>query len=316
MLIPSRNGPYAILEVYRSFASLLLPVQGSVLSHERQVSSRQVCTDREKRKMWLFPKVFIPATQGLMGAFLSFVWSCIERIQIQLTLWGVKLTSERRGHSRDSSWEEKHLGHFVTWERIRPNISKQWSSEAGHSAEQAALTAATTSAPMLLCESFFSATSYSSLSYVISDDGNGSAFPVYITACPPWEGALVGSVLTWEYGVHNCQWTQQGGISEVGWRNVYILWCIRNNTHGRGCDRNFAMSLFVLCQDSHLLSASCFQSTATSLLLGFCFCFKVCVKPQGRDCFVKMKLAASAPETGVRSVNSKGPDEVLNGENG
>lgn len=155
MLIPSRNGPYAILEVYRSFASLLLPVQGSVLSHERQVSSRQVCTDRQKRKMWLFPKVFIPATQGLMGAFLSFVWSCIERIQIQLTLWGVKLTSERRGHSRDSSWEEKHLGHFVIWERIRPNISKQWSSEAGHSAEQAALTAATTSAPMLLREVLF-----------------------------------------------------------------------------------------------------------------------------------------------------------------
>lgn len=121
-----------------------------LLSHEcsRSVQGKFVLTKKRGRHGCL-PKFSSQSLRGWWG--LSCV-SCEAALKESKFNWPcevVKLTSERRGYSRDSSWEGKHLGHCVIWERIRPSIWKQWRSGARHSTQQAALTAATTSAPVI-----------------------------------------------------------------------------------------------------------------------------------------------------------------------
>lgn len=51
----------------------------------------------------------------------------------------VNPTSERKGCSGEGSWEEKHLGHFIIWDRSAPSMSDQWGSEAKHNASSKGL---------------------------------------------------------------------------------------------------------------------------------------------------------------------------------
>lgn len=188
MQIIPRNGPCFILEVLRSFAywRRLCHLSPERYRHRLLISCVwHVCTHGRRREIWLFTGVFILITWRLTRTIcypefhLKLHW---KKSKLSWPQEVVRLTSERKGYSKEDSGEEKHLHCFIIWERSAPNISNPEDAKQTPGTEQAALTAPF---PLLLCHHTGLSHQFllRSLVYVTSADINGFAFQTCAEAC-------------------------------------------------------------------------------------------------------------------------------------
>lgn len=141
----------------------------------------------------------------------------------------VTLTAERKGYLREGFWEEKHLGHFIIWERSAPTISKQWRSEAKQSAQSkqpsqrpfVSSCVITQLYPTKFYSRVFCMSPVMTLMVLFFNLSLGGSLSSNL-----YHYQLSSTVLTLEYGAFNCQWTHPSGISEPKTGGMYTFCCI------------------------------------------------------------------------------------------